>query len=118
MRPYGVILAYEPRLLREMLRRVIGKTSTLEIVGEITDLAQLLALVEETDAQCVITSLSGDGEAPDVVDSLLAAHPSVCVLAVANDGSQARIKCADASKRAADNPSLDALVAVVRQLSA
>jgi DNA-binding NarL/FixJ family response regulator len=118
MRPHGVILAYEPRLVREMLRRVICKTSTLEIVAEVTDLAQLLPVVEETDAQCVITSLSADGEAPDVVESLLAVHPSVCVLAVANDGSQAKIKCADASKRAADSPWLDALVAVLHQLSA
>lgn len=89
--PSRIILANETRLLREMLRRAIARSPYLQVVGEVTDRANLSSRVEETDAQWVIVSLLPDGGIPETAETLLMENPSVAILAVAPDGSQLRV---------------------------
>lgn len=111
---HGVILAYEHRLLRGMLERAIKKTPGLQVVGEMTDPDRLQPLLDETGAHWVIVSLAPDGRLPDTVDTLLAAHRSVRILAVACDGSQAKVKGRGDREQVLDDLSLEELVAILR----
>jgi hypothetical protein len=108
-----VILANESRLLRGMLRRVIARAPGLEVVGEVKDAAQLSSLIQQTNAQWVILSLWPEGLAPSAIESLLTEHSSLCILGMAADGSQARIKRADSAEEDLLNLSLGKLIAVL-----
>lgn len=110
-----IILANEPRLLREMLKRVVDKQPDLQVVGEVSDWAELPSTIEQTEAQWVILSLLADGKMPEIADSLLAAHPKLHVLAVALDGSRIKMKCGASEEEWLNNLSLDALIARLRK---
>jgi hypothetical protein len=109
-----IILAGESRLLMEMLRRAISKSPGLEVVAQVADLASLPAAVERFGAQGVIMSLRPEAKIPEVVSGLLAAHPSLLVLALAADGSQARLEWMEPHEEIFDQLSLDELVATLR----
>jgi hypothetical protein len=51
-----VILANGPRLLREMLRRVLNKTSHIKVVWDVMDDKDLSRVIEELDPEWVIVS--------------------------------------------------------------
>jgi hypothetical protein len=109
-----IILAGESRLLMDMLRRAISKSPGLEVVGQIPDLASLPSAVERFGAQWVIMSLQPETSLPEVVSRLLAAHLSLLVLALAADGSQARLEWMEPHEEIFDQLSLDELVATLR----
>ena len=109
-----IILAGESRLLMEMLRRAISKSPELKVVAQVTDLASLPSAVEHTSAQWVIMSQQLEGKIPEVVSRLLAAHPSLLVLALAADGSQARLEWMESHEMILDQLSLNELVATLR----
>lgn len=115
MQPRRVILANKPRLLREMLKRVIEKVPDLEVVGEVGDLAKSAALVEQTQAQWVVVSPSPAGNMPEAVELLFAARPSIRVLAVAGDGSQVMLKWVESHEEDLSGVSLDELVTILRR---
>jgi DNA-binding NarL/FixJ family response regulator len=117
MQSRRIILVNGSRFLHEMLKRVIEKTPDLQVVDEVADLTRLSPAIAHTDAQWVIMSLPLDGEIPEVVRSLLIAHPSVRILAMATDGSQVRIKWLESHEEALDDLSLDELIAVLRTQS-
>jgi DNA-binding NarL/FixJ family response regulator len=92
MQPRKIIMVDGSRFLREMLKRVIAKTPGLQLVDEITDLASLSSAIEQTGAQWMVVSYPPNGKLPEAIESSLAAHPSVRVLALATDGSQVKMK--------------------------
>ena len=110
-----VILANESRLLRGMLRRAIGRTAGLQVVGEVTDPANLPDLLNQTVAQWVVVSIWPERLLPGTIRSLLASHSSLCILGMASDGSRAKIVCGDFVQEARDGLSLDDLVAILKR---
>jgi DNA-binding NarL/FixJ family response regulator len=109
-----IILAGESRLWMEMLRRAISKSPGLEVVGQVADLASLPSAVERFGAQWVIMSLQSEATLPEVVGRLLAAHPSLHILALAPDGSQVRLEWMEPHEKIFDQLSLNELVATLR----
>jgi len=114
MKPYRVILANQPRLLRSLLRRVLRKTEDIDVVGEVTDLNNLPPKLDQTDAQWVIVSLWRNGDFPEVFRSLMVEHPALCLLGLAADGSRAIIRCPGSTELAVSNISLESLFATLR----
>jgi hypothetical protein len=135
MQSRKIIMVDGSRFLREMLKRVIAKTPGLQLVDEITDLASLSSVIEQTGAQWMVVSYPPNGKLPEAVESSLATHPSVRVLALAADGSQVKMKwmeprdsavavAADARlvkmkwvesrEKILDDLSLDELIAILR----
>jgi DNA-binding NarL/FixJ family response regulator len=114
MKPYRVILANQPRLLRSLLRRVLRNTGDIDVVGEITDLENLPPQVEQTDAQWVIVSMWRNNDFPETLHSLTVEHPALCLLGLAADGSQVIVRCPGAAEVAVSNPSLESLFAALR----
>jgi hypothetical protein len=113
MQSHQIILANEPRLLRSLFHRALGKIPALEIAGEVTNLAGLPAMVDCTDAHWVIVALSAEGGMPHVVESLLTKHPATGVVGIATDGSLVKIQCVGHPDRASSAWSLDELVAAL-----
>jgi hypothetical protein len=96
-----------------MLKRALSRVPGLRVAGEATDPATLSSLVQQTNAQWVIVSLWSEGLVPDPIESLVTEHSSVCILGVAADGSQARIKRAESPEEELHNLSLGKLIAVL-----
>jgi DNA-binding NarL/FixJ family response regulator len=113
MRSSRVVMAMESRLLRGMLCRAIGNAPGLQVVGEVTDAAALSSTVEATDARWVIVSIWPDDRLPEGLRSLLANHPALCLLGMAADGSQAKIRCAGCPEKILNSLSLDDLIATL-----
>ncbi len=114
MPPVRVILANQPRLLREMLNRAISRAPGLTVVREIADPADLARVAVESQAHWVIVSLWPAGEAPPLVKAILAANPAVCVLGIAADIDRVKIRCGESEERVLQDPSLDGLLATLR----
>jgi DNA-binding NarL/FixJ family response regulator len=72
-----VILAEGPRLIREMLRRVIDQAEHLEVVQEVADREQLASAIERFDPEWVILSSPLPGYTNGYVDACLSLYPSV-----------------------------------------
>ena len=113
MEPRRIILADVPRFLREMLKRAFEQAPGLWVVGEVADPSRSASAVERTGAQRIVVALPPDGKMPGMVGPLLAAHPSVRVLAVTNDGSQIKMQWVEPHEQTLDDLSLDELIAVL-----
>jgi DNA-binding NarL/FixJ family response regulator len=108
-----VILANEPRLLRSLFHRALGKIPALEVAGEVNNLAGLPAVLDSTEVHWVIVALSVEGGIPHVVESLLVQYPATGVVGIAMDGSLVEIQYAGQPKSTASGWSLDELVAAL-----
>lgn len=113
MESYRVVLANEPRLLRGLLSRVLQQASGLRVVGQETDKERLSSTVAETRADWVIVSLWKNGNLPAFLQDLVSEHPSLCLLGMAADGSQARTWCPEGGERSLDGLTLDEFVATL-----
>jgi hypothetical protein len=98
-----------------MLKRAFARAPSLQVVGEVTDPADLSSLIRETNARWVIVSLWPQGLVPGAFESVFTENSSVCFLGVAADGSQARIKRAEFPEEDLHNLSLGKLIAVLSE---
>lgn len=113
MEPHRIILAGVPRFLREMLARAFEQAPGLWVVGEVAEMSQLSSAIERTGAQWIVVSLPPDGKMPPTITPLLAAHPSVRVLGVTNDGSQIKMQWVEPHEQTLESLSLDELIAIL-----
>ncbi len=114
MEPHRILVANEARFLREMLKRAFEKVPSLSVAGEITDPARLASAIGQTGAEWVIVSLRPDGAMPEMIEPLLAEYPAVRFLGVAMDGSQVKMKWIESREDVLEGPSLDDLIAILR----
>lgn len=108
-----IVLANGSRLLRDMLRRIIFKSEKLRIVREVTDQKELPSVIENTNPEWVIISLSFDNGIPAWVDGFMASHPSVRFLALATDGSKIKLKWIETHEQEFNGLSLSELMHIL-----
>jgi response regulator of citrate/malate metabolism len=108
-----ILLVTEPRLLREMVERVIEKTPGLQVVGEIENLDNLVPMIEATGADWLVIFLAPDEKLPAGIQELLSSHPAVRVLAIASDGSQVEMNWVEFHAKVLDRLNLEELISVL-----
>ncbi|MFN8489388.1 MAG: hypothetical protein U0350_17530 [Caldilineaceae bacterium] len=87
---HRIILANEPRLLREMLGHVFASTPGLEVVAVVENPLYLATIVNEEEAHWLIVTLD---DANGVLPPYLAYHHSPpSLMAISADGRQVEIK--------------------------
>ena len=79
-----VLVANQPRLMRELVLETISDQPDIEVVGETQDESQIPEMVERTHPDFVIVALRGD-KRPSLYDELLHRHPEMRILALAPD---------------------------------
>jgi hypothetical protein len=83
-----VILANGPRLLREILQRVINKADQLEVVREVTDAKDLPEVIEKLDPEWVIVTMPFSHHAHSWIDE----YPSVRFIFLSPNENHIKVK--------------------------
>lgn len=108
-----IILANGSRLLRDMLKRILYKSDRFEVVQEVTDQKDLPSVIEHTQPEWVILSLSFDNGVPAWVDGFMANHPGVRFMALAADGSKIKMKWLEVHEQELNGLSLNDLIQIL-----
>lgn len=78
-----VLLANQPRLMRDLVRATISDQPDIEVLGEIDDESKIADIVAQLKPDFVIIGLDRPDKRPAICDHLFAHHPFIKVLAVA-----------------------------------
>jgi chemotaxis response regulator CheB len=83
VRKIRVVVANQPRLMRELILATISEQSDIEVVGEADQEAEIMQLVERTRPDFLIIGSEDREKRPGLCGFLLARYPEMRVLAVA-----------------------------------
>ena len=84
-KPIRVLVANQPRLMRELMIATISEQPDIEIVGEVDKDSELVRIVEKTRPDFLIVELEKFNRLPPACRSLLKAYPQMKVIAVSSD---------------------------------
>jgi len=112
-----IVLANGSRLMRDMLKRIFFKSDHLEVIQEVIDPKELPSVIEHTQPEWVILSLSFDNGVPAWVDGFMASHPSVHFMALAADGSKIKLKWLEVHEQELNELSLNDLLRILESRS-
>ena len=78
-----VLVANQPRLLRELIVASLTDQPDMEIVGQVSDDADIPGEIAKSLPDLVVISMDESGKRPSLCDSILHKHPDVRIIAVA-----------------------------------
>ena len=81
--PTRVVVANQPRLMRELVVETIFEQSDIEIVAEIQHEDEIVGIVEGTHPDILIITLDQPDQRPPLCDTLLRRYPQMKILALA-----------------------------------
>jgi len=79
-----ILVANTPRLMREAVVATLADQPDIEIVGEVSDEAEILTRVHATLPDLLVVALDESGARPQICDRVLREYPAVRILAVAS----------------------------------
>jgi DNA-binding NarL/FixJ family response regulator len=82
-RALRVLVANQPRLMRELIVASLTDQPDMEIVGQVADDAQIPGEVAKNLPDLVVISMDESGKRPALCDFILHKHPDVRIIAVA-----------------------------------
>jgi chemotaxis response regulator CheB len=80
-----ILVANRPRLMRELLLATLADRPNIEIVGEVSNEAEIPASVKRTAPDLLLISLDKLGQRPRICDTVLRANPDLRIIAVASE---------------------------------
>lgn len=83
MKEVRVLVANQPRLMREAVLAAVSKQPDIKVVGEVSEEAEILAALERTEPDFLIIALGASDERPSICDFVLEGRPQLRVLAIA-----------------------------------
>ena len=83
VKTFRVLMANQPKLMRELLVEMLEEESWIQIVGEVTDQAEIRELVLKTTPDLLVVTAEKPGKRPAICDELLREFPSLRIIAVA-----------------------------------
>jgi chemotaxis response regulator CheB len=83
MRKIKVLIANQPRLMRELVVATVSDQPDIEIVGVLEDEASILGTVEQSPPDVLIVGLDRSDDRPHICDILLERFPHMRILALA-----------------------------------
>jgi chemotaxis response regulator CheB len=83
VKTFRVLMANQPKLMRELLVEMLEEESWIQIVGEVTKEAEIRDLVLKTSPDLLVVTAEKPGKRPAICDELLREFPSLRIIAVA-----------------------------------
>lgn len=81
--PIRVVVANQPRLMRELVLETVAEEPDIEIVAEVQNEAEIVQVVEGTHPDFLIIALDESNQRPPLCDILLRRYPEMKILAIA-----------------------------------
>lgn len=82
-RPIRVVVANQPRLMRELILETIAEELNIEVVAEVQNEIEIAQIVDGTHPDVLIASLDESNQRPAFCDDLLRRYPEMKILALA-----------------------------------
>lgn len=79
-----ILVANHPKLMRDVILATLDGQSGIEIVGEVSEEAEILGQVKQTRPDLLVIALDDSGRRPPLCEQLLREHPELRILAVAS----------------------------------
>lgn len=80
--PIRILVANQPKLMRELILETLAEQPGVEIVGEVPEESNILNRVEETRPNFLFITLDDPETRPALCDSVLRSHPEISIIAV------------------------------------
>jgi DNA-binding NarL/FixJ family response regulator len=78
-----ILVANRPKLMRELILATLADEPGIEIVGEVSDDADIPESVQKTHPDLLVIALDEPTKRPRICDTVLRDHPGVRIIAVA-----------------------------------
>lgn len=86
-----VLIAYESRLARQLVRTIVSRYEDFEVIGEIEDESGILPAIEQNPADFLIVEQEESGQPPAICERVLARWPHMRILAVASGSEKSTL---------------------------
>jgi len=83
-RAVRILVANQPKLMRELTMATLSDEPGIEIVGEVCDEADIRHQVRQTMPDVLVIALDEPSKRPDICDTLLRDQPGLRIIAVAS----------------------------------
>ena len=83
VKTFRVLMANQPKLMRELLVEMLAEEAWIQIVGEVTDETEIRELVQKTAPDLLVVTADKPGRRPMICDELLREFPTLRIIAVA-----------------------------------
>jgi chemotaxis response regulator CheB len=83
VKTFRVLMANQPKLMRELLVEMLEEESWIQIVGEVTQENEIRDLVLKTGPDLLVVTAEKPGMRPAICDELLREFPALRIIAVA-----------------------------------
>jgi len=114
-----VLVANRPKLMRELILVTLAEEPGIEIVGEVSDEAEITDRVHQTLPDLLVIALDEPGKRPRICDAVLRDHPQVRIIAVASDQNRSTGYWASFDIHSDDiEPSTSGILHAVRTMAA
>jgi len=80
---FRILMANQPKLMRELLVEMLEEESWIEIVGEVPHESEIRQLVQKTAPDLLVVTADKPGRRPAICDALLREFPALRIIAVA-----------------------------------
>jgi chemotaxis response regulator CheB len=83
VKTFRILVANQPKLMRELLVEMLAEESWIEIVGQVAQEAEIRELVQKTTPDLLVVTADKPGKRPAICDELLREYPTLHIIAVA-----------------------------------
>ncbi len=82
-KPIRILVANRPKVMREALLDLLSDQSWIEVIGEVSNDADIPDSVDRTVPALLVMAVDEPGKRPSLCDALLREHPELRIIAVA-----------------------------------
>jgi DNA-binding NarL/FixJ family response regulator len=82
-KPIRILVANRPKVMREALLDLLSDRSWIEVIGEVSNDADIPDFVDRTVPDLLVMAVNEPGKRPGLCDALLREHPELRIIAVA-----------------------------------
>lgn len=115
MRRLGVLLILRPKLLSEVVRHIFDRQPDINVLGEVTDLVELLLALKETGADVVVITPANSDQETAICSYLLREYAHLKILSLSADSNVAYVYQAGAIRKRIDPVSAKAILASLHE---
>jgi chemotaxis response regulator CheB len=83
LKTFRILVANQPKLMRELLVELLADKPWIEIVGQVTQEVEIRDLVQQTAPDLLVVTAEKPGKRPAICDALLREFPALRIIAVA-----------------------------------